>query len=326
MERSMKPLLPLLLALALPAQKMPLADGSERVVAVLDVGELIAALPDHPLGEPAPWTGGATKVEGLQRIATFLRAFSEPPLPEADLQPLGGRFLVVLGPPERIATVERLLAHARESAEQQFQVNLRFVSVSAACFERDLRPKIDPNASSPVAAEPQLAVVSAAEAQAMLRKIKADVDSRIVQAPQVIAPPLLHTVLAVGKQIAYVRDFTLEVVDGAYIANPVVDTIWNGQRLEAICAELPDGTIGVQMEALDQVVEQPIRGVKTTVPGTTFEVTVQVPRASGCRGRQAVALPKGTTAVMAAKKSDGSWLVTLLEPTAIRSGPAVRSR
>ena len=56
--------------------------------------------------------------------------------------------------------------------------------------------------------------------------------------------------------------------------------------------------------------------------GSTKEVTVQVPRVTGCRGSQTVELANGATAVMAARKSDGSWLVTLMTLYSIRSAPA----
>lgn len=308
----MKPIAASLLLLApLAAQKVPLPDGSQRIVAVLDVGDLLLRPPE---GEGAEVVAArlARAASSLPRIAEFVRAFAEPPLGDAvDLQALGAQFLVALGPPERVAAVEKVLAHARATKANDYYLDLRMLSVTGAVFGKELVAAV---AALPGAAAdaPRVAILDRDAVAKLCKAVAADPACGVVQAPQIVSPSLCHATLAVGKQIAYVRDFTVEVAEAAFVADPIVDTVWHGQRIEAICAELPDGTVGVVMEALDQHVEQPIREIKTKLPGSTQEVTVQVPRTTGCRGRQVAAVPNGATAVMAAKRNDGTWLVTLL--------------
>ena len=58
-----------------------------------------------------------------------------------------------------------------------------------------------------------------------------------------------------------------------------------------------------------------------TRAGTTQQVTVQTPHVAGCRGSQAVEMKSGETAIMAARKPDGGWLVSFLTVTALRPTP-----
>jgi hypothetical protein len=303
-----------LLLAPLAAQKMPLPDGSQRVVALVDVGDL--------LGERAgEGGGGAAPAALLRRLAGFVRAFAAPPLADGtDLQPLGDRHLAVLGAPEQAAAVEKFVASARKARDRQCFLDFKLVEVPEAFFTKELSGKLTvvAGAGEPAKA-PRVAVLATDEdVAALLGAIRAEQGATILQAPKIVAGALQNATIQVGNNIAYVRDFEIEVAEAAFIADPVVDTIWDGVQIEAICGPLADGTIGVQFEVLAQKVERPLPQFETTLPGTTQKVAIQVPRASGCKGSQTVALRDGATAVMAARKNSGTWLVTLLTVSGVK--------
>lgn len=299
---------------ALPAQKLPLPDGSDRQVVVVDVSTLLPPRREAPAPAARPGNRHAeTQPSDVQRLAAFVRTFALPPGdPKADLQPLGEHHLVALGAPEQIAAVERLVAHAGKTHERQYQVDVRLCAVPARVFERDVAPQLAIAAGQPAgAATPPTAVLGATAAEALWKALKQSGEVQFTQFPQVVSPALTHAKLQVGDQLAYVRDFEIEVGNGSLIADPVVDVVFDGCDIDVFCAEVRAGTIGMQMQVVDQRIEKPIRTIETRLPGITVPGTLQVPHITGCRGSQTVELASGATAVMAAKKPDGQWLVVL---------------
>jgi hypothetical protein len=313
------------LVAASSAQKIALTDGTERVVAVLDVGALLPEQRGVALPPPAPAGRFArTEPTSLARLADFVRAFAVPLAgPGADLQPLGERHLVAMGSPVQVAAAERLVAHVGKQLDAEFQIDVRLCNVPAAAFALHAAPLLAKAAApdaDPAVANPS-AVIDADTAHRLLRALRTG-GADIIQFPQIVSPSLRSARLMVGEQLSYVRDFEIEVTDGTFVADPIVDVVFDGHDVEVMCAETSPGLLGVQMRLVDQAVEQPIPTVRTTVPGSTREVSVQVPRIHGCRGSQTAEMSNGATAIMAARKNDGSWLVTLLTPRKIRSAPA----
>lgn len=320
----------LLLLSPLVAQKMAVA-GGDRVVVVLDVADLLPERRDNPVAESVPDRAAGTH-SNLQRLADFVRVFADPPLVAGDdLQPLGDHHLVVLAGPERAAAVETLLAHARQTKAKQFLLDVRICTVPEALFVQHFEKVLPPLAATATelagtsAADPKLprvTVLSAEAFQPIFAALAKVVHGKgpgldILQAPLVLVGTLQNATLAVGDEIAYVRDFDVHVADGAAVTTPIVEKLWHGTRVEAVCSELRDGSVGVQMEVLEQAVEKPIRTIQATVPGSPLVCMVQVPRMTGCRGSQVAMLAQGATAVMAARKSDGNWLVTLMTANAV---------
>lgn len=305
----------------LPAQKVAMTDGSERHVAILDVGSL---LPENR-GLPIP-----AQPTDLQRLAAFVRAFAVPPgQAGADLQPLGVSHLAVLGSPPQVAAAERLVVHSAKVLDQDYQLDVRMCELPAAVFDQHVAPLLQSPTEAAAAAPPapQSAVLDAAAATTLLKALRKSDHVKLTQFPQIVARGLQLAKLRVGKQLSYVRDFEIEVTAGAFVANPVVDVLFDGFDVDVMCGETRAGVVGVQMQLVDQVVEKPIQELTTTIPGSTMTVKVQVPRIlTGCRASQTVELVSEATAIMAARKSDGSWLVSLMTPMVIRSAPAALPR
>jgi hypothetical protein len=301
----MKPLsqlvLPVVFASALVAQKVPLPDG-DRVVQAFDVADLAKLVGVEAASPAAP----------VARVADFLRAFSGAQLGgDCDLQALGDRHVVALAAPVQLAAIERLVGTLRQDATRQFALNANIYRLPEAVFERLLRPTLVAVDDKPGTA--RVAVIDAKAAATLLEALQDEQVDRI-EAPRVLAQTLQRARLSTGDEIAYVRDFDLDVTQAALVADPIVDVVWDGLRIEATMASVADGGIGVQLDVLDQQVDRPIHTVKTTLPGapkTEVPLVVQVPVIRGFRGSQVAVVPDGGAAVMAARRNGGSWLVVM---------------
>lgn len=301
------------------AQKVALTDGSERQVAVIDVAELLPENRGIPLPPKPAGRFAAAAPTSVQQLATFVRTFV-PALrePGADIQALGESHLVLLGTGVQVAAGQRWLVTAQEPLGQ-FQVDVRVCKVTATCFDREVAPLLAKAADGGGAMLPTT-MLDAVATTALVRALAAEGRGLVTQFPQVIVEGLHRAKLRVGKHIEYVRDFEIEVSNATFTPVPVKETLFDGHDVDVMVARIADGKLAVQMQLVDQVVELPLREVATTVPGSTLIVTVQVPRVTGCRGSMAVEMASGATALMAARRPDGSWLLTMMTPMEIQSG------
>lgn len=300
-------------------QKVALTDGSERQVVVIDVADLLPdnrgiPLPPKPAGRFA-----AATPTSVQQLATFVRTFV-PALrePGADLQALGANHLVLLGTGVQVAAGQQWLRTAQEVLGQ-FQVDVRVCEVTPTCFDREVAPLLTKDAAG-ASAMPSTTLLDQAANTALVRALAKEGRGLVTQFPQVVVEGLHRAKLMVGGHVEFVRDFEIEVSGAAFTPVPVKETVFDGHDVEVMVARIAAGKLAVQMQIVDQVVEKPLREVTTTVPGSTLAVTVQVPRVTGCRGSMAVEMANGATALMAARRPDGAWLVTLMTPVEIRSG------
>jgi hypothetical protein len=296
----MRTLCLLLLATTLMAQKLPLPDGSGRVLQLFDVQTFL----------PKPGTAPATE---LQKIADVMARFLEPSLgPGDDFKALGDRWLALLGSPEQIAAAERLFRLAKERRERLIDLDVQLFGCDDKAFaklkarlvqvERDQRVTYENVFGKQDAHDFADAVAKTAATQLVAQKLTVF--------------PLQRANVAVKNQTSYVKDFTITKNDKDYIADPVVDIVWDGNETEVLATFLPDGTLGIACDVVLQEVEKPIAEYKTTVAGSTLPVTIQLPRLTATRLTQAAVLAEGSLEVLAARKLDGSWLLALVSAQA----------
>jgi hypothetical protein len=103
----------------------------------------------------------------------------------------------------------------------------------------------------------------------------------------------------------------VRTIDGASIAEPVVDTVVGGTRIETVCAMDKDGKVLVDLAFQHHVVDKPLAEWKTKIGVKGQELTVQVPRVSGCKASMKLLLAPGSTVVVPSKRSDGKWLLVM---------------
>lgn len=302
-------------AMAAPAQRMQLGDGSGREVVVLDVGDLVGPAAAAEAAEgPARVFGLVRKAKAepvaaddLTRIASLARVAGEAANAKGDVQTLGGRHLVAMGDAQWIGCVEGFLRDARANSAAQFLLEMKVIEVDDDTCQK-LVPREPKQGADGEAAAPAMVVLDDDAAKKLVREAVA-AGASVLQAPQIMAQNLQATSVAVEQQIAYVRDFTVRTVNGAVIAEPVIDTVEAGTRIESLCALDKDGKVLVDVAFRHQVVDQPLAEWKTKLGVQGQELTVQIPRVSGCKASMKLLMASGSTALVPSKRSDGKWLL-----------------
>ena len=309
-------------AVAVPAQRMQLGDGSGREVVVLDVGDLFDVAgrnQGRKLEVPAAAKAMAEASDPWSpaRLAAIARVAAGAGGAKGDLQALGERHLVAMGDAKWIGGVEGFLRDARANAKVQFMVEVQLVELADASMVLEFdSPKLvvgsarDGEADVDGAAPDAALVLNAEAAVKFTEKVMAGANN-VLQAPQLLVNNLALASMVTEEQISYVRDFTVRTVAGASIAEPVVDTVVEGTRIETVCAIQQDGSVLVDLAFRHQVVEKPLAEWKTKLGVKGQELTVQVPRMSGCKASLKLLLAPGSTVVVPSKRSDGKWLLVM---------------
>jgi len=317
----MKPLyrlgVPILLATGVCAQRMPLPDGSDRIVQVFDLQRLQRDEP-RPRANPAPMPAFRRDVVDAKPtlgVGDVLGRFLEPPLGPGDaLTPLGDRWLALLGSPRQAACAERLFDLATERREQPIHVAIVLWTLPDDAFRKHVQERLTPAArGNQVAYEAVLGKPAAGELERRLEQ--AEVER--LHAPGLSVFPLQPAVMSVVNQTSYVKDFTVTRVGDKVIADPVVDIVWDGVRSEVVATFLPEGAIGLTCDFTVQELERPIAEFKTTI-GVDTPVSVQLPSTSTTRLQQAAALTDGAMVALAARRVDGSWLLATVRAASDR--------
>jgi hypothetical protein len=315
------------------AQKLPLADGTGRVAQLVDVRALSPTAPGVERDVAADRAS-------LASLALFVRRFCEPPLaPDHDLQPLGERYLAVLAGPEQIAFVERMIATAKAHQGEPLLVECRILSLTDASFQKHLAPFLPATAVAPraevVTAEPKLlgflfqqgessrdaarvAILGPGQMQPLFKLLTADAATDLLQAPSILVLPLQSASIAVGEDVAYVKDYELDVVDGRLEPRKVMGSVFDGVRIDATCGLIDADRIALEFALQQQVLVRPIAEFRTTLAQSgdvAIKATIEVPSSTGCRTEQSLVLPLGASAVVAAKNGEGTWCVTTVTVT-----------
>lgn len=291
---------------AVPAQKLPLADGSGRVLQLLDAGPLLDAL------------GPEARPKRLDELATFLKSCLPTRNADDDVRGIGPRSLVLLMQPEQAAVIESMLAAAIRPTNLAIDVRISFLEMATPSFARQVEPLLaaTPDAAGPAGPQQRQRVFGrerSKEVAAALAELEGSTEGLVV-APRLSVKPLQSASLTTGETISYIRDFELtRQEDGATIANPLLDSIFDGIKVELTCAYVGERSIAIACSMLLQKVTKPIPEYRTELRPGTPPVTVQLPQAQGIRMQQSVTLEDGGLVVIAApKKSEASWVVAIL--------------
>jgi hypothetical protein len=119
-----------------------------------------------------------------------------------------------------------------------------------------------------------------------------------------------------------VRDFQLRSVGSAVIAEPILGTIEEGIRLDALCAATKDGQVLVDLTFQSLQVEKPLAEFETKLALPVEPLKVQVPRVTGCKASLKLQVAPDSTAVVPCLRNDGKWLLLLATTEWIQPPPA----
>jgi len=136
----------------------------------------------------------------------------------------------------------------------------------------------------------------------VLRAVSKSERVELVTAPRVLVFNTARANIAVLNQIAYVKDFDVEIAQAASIADPIIDVVQDGVVLDVRPVVSADRRF-VLMELRPTVatLQRPIREQTTTL-GSQNSVAIQLPEVDIQRVRTTVPMPDGGTVMLGGLK------------------------
>lgn len=291
----------------LAAQRMAIPTDPQRELRLFDLHRIYQGADGRPsdMGE-----------QTRARIAEFLRPFVQPALRDGDdLEVLGGRWLAVLADAERTASVDRILQAAQQHRDDLLQVEVRLFEVEPDAFDEGLRARL---VAVGEAAERSYEAVLPREDVAGFVETCEKIGGNQLQAPRIAVRPLMAADIRTETQISYISDFRLEKAGDAMVANPIVETTWDGVRSTTMATILPDGLIGLSCSVHVREVQRPMPQAEVQLLPDVAPATVQLPRASGVRLQNTAQVHPGSLVVLAGLQSTGDYLVALVRADVVR--------
>jgi hypothetical protein len=306
---------PLVLAIVLPlallrAQKVPVRGDAARVLQVVDLTAL-----QPPADEQEP-----NQLKTLTGLDAFARRFVEPALgPDDDIRMLGRGRLAALGTPQQVAWVENLVAMGAQYRGDEIFVDVKLLKVPSSTFDSTVKSVFAAQQHPGRAPDaPLQATVTWPELTGLLQNLKGQPGFEVLQAPKIVAVPLQPCILRIGKEIPYVRDYTVNAKGDTVVATPVNDTLFDGHDVEVVAAFLGKGRIAVQCSVTQREVQQPLPEIRVAI-GTGEPMTLQVPHVQTVAFEDIAVLQDGSAALLACRRPDGSVLVAAIVLNHIRA-------
>ena len=138
--------------------------------------------------------------------------------------------------------------------------------------------------------------------QMILRAVSKSERVELVTAPRILVFNTGRANLTVLNQVAYVRDFDIEIAQGASIADPIIGVVQDGSILDVRPVVSADRRfITLELRPTIAQLTRPIRQVVTTL-GSQNSVTIELPEVDIQRVRTSVPMPDGATVLLGGQK------------------------
>jgi hypothetical protein len=181
-------------------------------------------------------------------------------------------------------------------------------------FQKHVAPVLSPagEVAEPNAGERTTVVLEPGEGTRSFRAALGELDEvDRLDVPSVTVRPLAPAHVTTTNQTAYVRDFEVEVREGAVIADPIVDVVQDGVSIQTSAVPLDGGRIGLSVEVEVADLQRPIPTFETTIGAGGAPVTIQLPQVLSRKVEAAVQLPARHTVVVVLPGMAGArYLVT----------------
>ncbi|MBM3977303.1 MAG: hypothetical protein FJ299_09970 [Planctomycetes bacterium] len=136
------------------------------------------------------------------------------------------------------------------------------------------------------------------EMEMILRAVSKSERVQLVTAPRVLVFNTARANLTVLNQVAYVRDYDVEIAQGASIADPLIDVVQDGVILDVKPVVSADRRfITLEVRPTVAVLKRPIDELATGL-GSQTAVTIQLPELEISRVRTTLPIPDGGTVLL----------------------------
>ncbi|MFT5150819.1 MAG: type II secretory pathway component GspD/PulD (secretin), partial [Planctomycetota bacterium] len=136
----------------------------------------------------------------------------------------------------------------------------------------------------------------------ILRAVSKSERVELVTAPRILVHNTARANLSVLNQVAYVRDYDVEIAQAAAIADPIIGVIQDGVILDVRPTVSADRRfITLEMRPTIAELKRPIIERPTTL-GTQNSVTIQLPEVEFQRVRTTIPIPDGGTVLLGGMK------------------------
>ena len=241
--------------------------------------------------------------EDATNIARLVSAFVRPPFADNEVaQPLGERWITVLGRAEQHAWIARFLEDAF-TTKTAWSVSTRLLTLPEVPFQRTVAPSL--RRAPDLTAIPSSAVLAPGkETDDFLAGLFEHEEVTMLQSPSLVQTAFMPCSASVINQTAYIRDFDVEVAQGQVIANPVIDVVQDGFQLGTALVPLREGVVGIAVDANFSELQKPIPVFETEL-GVGKPVTIQLPEVMSTGIETAAEIPTDHKLLMVLPKIAG---------------------
>jgi hypothetical protein len=148
----------------------------------------------------------------------------------------------------------------------------------------------------------QWTLISDMQLELILRAISKSERIELVTAPRITVHNTSRANLSVLNQVAYIKDFDVEIAQAASIADPIVEVIQDGVILDVRPVVSADRRfVTLELRPTIALLKRPIEERVTTL-GSQNSVTIMLPEVEIQRVRTSVPLPDGGTVLLGGMK------------------------
>jgi type II secretory pathway component GspD/PulD (secretin)/tetratricopeptide (TPR) repeat protein len=154
--------------------------------------------------------------------------------------------------------------------------------------------------------------------QLVLRAVEKSERTEIVSSPRILVSNTGRANLTFLNQVAYVKDFDVEIAQAASIADPIIDVVEEGVILDVRPVVSADRRfITIELRPTIAVLTRPIEERVTTL-GSQNSVTIQLPELNLRKVRTSIVMPDGATVLLGGLKNS--------EKRSVRSGVPILNK
>ncbi len=139
--------------------------------------------------------------------------------------------------------------------------------------------------------------------QLVLRAVEKSERTEVVSSPRILVSNTGRANLTFLNQVAYVKDFDVEIAQAASIADPIVDVVEEGVILDVRPIVSADRRfITIELRPTIAQLTRPIAEAVTTL-GSQNSVTIQLPELDLRKARTSIPMPDGATVLLGGLKN-----------------------